>query len=215
MNYKGIIFDLDGTLINSIYDIADSLNQVLAEKHFSTHSLEIIQSFIGTGIKDLVQRALHPENRDEATILSCLASLRKVYRENCLNKTRHYAGITELLDKLKRRQIKLAILSNKPHEMTCPMVDALLPNYFEIVLGVKEDGIKKPEPKGALAICGKWGIKPEETIFVGDSGVDMQTATNANMFGVGVLWGFRDKDELLSHGAKKLIKDPGKLLDIL
>jgi phosphoglycolate phosphatase len=215
MNFKGVIFDLDGTLVNSLEDIADSMNKVLERLGYPQHNLQSYKYFVGNGLRNLVRRAL-PEGSDEGFISSCFALMMEEYRKNCINKTRPYAGIVELLDELSFRQIKLAIFSNKVHELTQIVVETLLPKWdFEVVLGASPEVPRKPNPMGVLLISKKMGIDSERFIYLGDTNVDMETANRAGMYAVGALWGFRTKEELISNGAKYLLNHPLDLLNIL
>lgn len=211
---KGVVFDLDGTLANSIEDIADSMNIVLTEKKFPTHDYDTYKTFVGKGIKSLVENALPDSERDEATLNACFNQMMSVYDDNCVVKTCLYPGIAELLTELQKKDIKIAIFSNKANELTQKVVKVLLADWpLEMVIGAGGDIPKKPDPKGALLISEKMGITPDELIYVGDSGVDMQTAENSGMYAAGVLWGFRDMEELLENGAKILVENPMDLLN--
>jgi len=215
MKFKAVLFDLDGTLVNSLIDIADSINKVLQERNFPTHSYEIINDFIGSGLRNLVTKALPETHKDEATIESTFQAMMATYRENCTNKTSAYDGIMELLYQLKSRNIKLAVLSNKADELTKKIGQSLFPDYFEIVMGLKNETTKKPNPSVAIQISTDLGCLPEEVLYVGDSGIDMQTAKNANMYALGVLWGYRPKEELLAEGAQSIINHPLELIELL
>lgn len=215
MKYKGIIFDLDGTLVNSVGDIANAMNSVLKSLNFPTHSYEDYQYFVGSGLRNLVSKALPSSHNDETQIDHCFQLMIEVYRENCTLQTKYYEGIIELLDYLKARNIKLSVFSNKADELTKKIVAVLFPNYFIEVVGLSIESLKKPNPFEALEICKKLELKPEEMIFVGDSGIDMQTATNANILAIGVLWGYRPESELFSTGAKYILNHPLDLIQIL
>ncbi|MEN6455536.1 MAG: HAD family hydrolase [Prolixibacteraceae bacterium] len=217
MQFEGVLFDLDGTLVNSLDDIADSMNTVLQQRHFPPHPNEDYKLFIGNGLRNLVRTVLPEASAaNEELVGQCLASMVKLYNANCLIKTKPYAGITELLDQLTSRGIRLAILSNKNDALTKKIVQALLPERnFEYVAGLTTEALKKPNPAEALRIAREMGIPSEKILYVGDSGTDMQTATNAGMFAVGVLWGFRSKEELLSNGAKALAEYPEDLVRML
>jgi len=213
--FEGLIFDLDGTLINSFEDIADAMNSVLQQHNFPIHETQAYKHFVGNGLRNLVRSTL-PENHDEELVNKCLDSMIDLYRNNCLNKTKLYDGISDLLDELVSRKLKLTIFSNKADELTKKIVLALLPNWnFEAVIGLTTEAHKKPNPLVALQISDKLGIRPENMIYVGDSGVDMQTANNAGMYAVGALWGFRTKDELTLNGAKYFLNYPMDLIKIL
>ena len=216
MKFKGIIFDLDGTLVNSLGDIADSMNNVLQRYGFPSHELQAYKHFIGNGLKNLVREALPEGSRDGKLIISCFDSMMEEYRNNCINKTRPYDGIIELLNELATREMKLAIFSNKVDDLTKKVVMTLLPlSNFEIVMGFSAEIPRKPNPLGAFLISQTLGIPPKELIYVGDTDVDMKTANSAGMFAVGALWGFRTKEELTSNGAKYLLNHPLELIQML
>lgn len=213
---KGIIFDLDGTLANSIEDIADSMNTVLQEKGLDTHDYATYKTLVGRGVKSLVENALPETQRKPATINECFKRMMQIYEVNCLAKTALYPGIPDLLNSLTANKIKIGIFSNKANELTQKVVNILLANWkLEMTIGAGGDVPSKPNPKGALLISEKMGIAPEELMYVGDSGVDMETANNSGMYAVGVLWGFRDMEELLENGAKILIQEPMDLISSL
>ena len=215
MKFKGVIFDLDGTLVNSLEDIADAMNSVLRNLNYPTHSYEAYQYFIGSGLRNLVSQSLPESHNDEKDIDSCYHLMVAEYRDNCTRKTASYEGIIELLDHLISQKIKLSVFSNKADALTKEITAALFPNYFGSVVGLTTESLKKPNPSKALAISKSLGLKPEEIIFVGDSGIDMQTATNANMFAVGASWGYRPKKELIENGAKQVLSHPLDLIEIL
>jgi phosphoglycolate phosphatase len=213
MTYKGVVFDLDGTLADSLDDIADSMNRVLVANHFPTHKRETYRGFIGNGVKNLVFQSIPEENREETIVARCFDMMLEDYEENCMVKTKLYNGIHELLDHLHERGLKLAVFSNKTDELTQKIARKLLNDWnMEVVLGAGGDIPRKPDPKGVLLICQKLGLAPDELIYMGDTGIDMQTATAAGMHGVGVLWGFRDEEELLLNGAKLILKHPMDLV---
>lgn len=215
MTYKAVIFDLDGTLVNSIEDLADAMNTVLEKHNYPIHTYKTYQTLVGSGIRSLVANALPETQRNEAQINNCFDAMLSYYSKHCINKTKPYDGIIELLNNLKSRSIKLGVFSNKADALTKKVVAALLPNYFEPVLGLKEEAKKKPNPVVALEICQSLNVLPKETIFVGDTGIDIQTAKNAHMFPVGVTWGFRSEKELVDHEAKYILNDPLDLICIL
>ena len=215
MAFKAIMFDLDGTLVDSLDDIADSMNSVLLNYNYPIHDPIAYKTFIGNGIQNLVRVALPISNRDEQTIAECYRMMIETYNYNCVNKTRLYDGTIDLLDELKSRGLKLSVLSNKADEFTQKIVQALMPNYFDTVMGLRSDTLKKPDPRGALQICESFGIPPERWMYVGDTGVDMQTAKNAGLCGVGVLWGFRTREELLECGARYILEHPLDLIKVM
>ncbi|MEN6444450.1 MAG: HAD family hydrolase [Candidatus Cloacimonas sp.] len=216
MEYKGVIFDLDGTLVNSLEDIADSMNLVLQSRNFSGHDLQAYKYLVGNGIRKLVQEALPEAEREEGLINECYNSMIEIYRNNCISKSTLYDGIPDLLDELVSRGIKLAVLSNKADELTRKIASNLLSNWkFEVITGLSAEAYKKPNPLVALQISGIFRIRPENIIYVGDTAIDMHTANNAGMYAVGVLWGFRTKEELTSNGAMCLLNHPLDLIQIL
>lgn len=215
MKFKGIIFDLDGTLVNSLEDIANAMNTVLKDLNHPTHGYEDYQYFIGSGLRNLVGKSLPATHNDENQIERCLNLMIEIYRDNCTNQTKPYNGIVELLDELKSRNQKLGVFSNKADALTKEITAFLFPGYFNPIVGLSIESLKKPNPYEALEISKSWGLQPEEMIFVGDSGIDMQTATNANMHAVGVTWGYRPEEELIENGAKHILNHPLDLISIL
>jgi phosphoglycolate phosphatase len=213
MNYKGVIFDLDGTLANTLADIAGSMNRVLHKHGFPTHRIQDYKYLIGRGLENLVSSSLPSEHRQDSLVADCLTAMADDYRHNCLVKTRLYDGIEALLGNLLAKGIKMGIFSNKADELTQIIVRSLLPSFpFQKIIGARPDIAKKPDPAGALLISREMGIEPENIIYMGDSDVDMITATKAGMLAVGVLWGFRTGAELKENGASVLLKSPGELL---
>ncbi|ALJ04244.1 HAD family hydrolase [Pseudalgibacter alginicilyticus] len=215
MKYKAVIFDLDGTLVNSIEDIADAMNIVLKSYSYPTHSYETYQIFVGSGIKSLVKKALPAVHINDSLINTVFNTMMSVYRNQCTNKTKPYPGIIDLLDVLKNKQLKISILSNKADEFTKKIASTLFPDYFNPVLGLKFEAHKKPSPIVALQICKELQVKPDETLYVGDTSIDIQTALNANLLPVGVSWGFRDIKELRDTGAKHILNHPLDLIKVL
>lgn len=215
MKFKGVIFDLDGTLVNSLEDIADAMNKVLQDLDYPTHDYDDYQYFIGSGLRNLVSKSLPETHNDETQIERCYHSMVEVYRNACTNQTKPYDGIVELLDELKSRNIKLSVFSNKVDALTKEITMALFPGYFNPIVGLSVESLKKPNPHEAVEISKSLGLKPEEMIFVGDSGIDMQTATNAKMHAVGVIWGYRPEEELIENGAKHILSHPLNLISIL
>jgi phosphoglycolate phosphatase len=215
MDAEGAIFDLDGTLVNSLDDLADSMNHVLLKFNYPAHEASTYMSFVGNGIRNLVHVALPESARDEQTVSACHDLMMETYAANCIHKTKPYEGITDLLSALKSFNMRLAVLSNKTDTLTKIIVQSLLPGYFDVVMGLSTEAHKKPDPFGALQISNILGIRCNSIIFTGDSGIDMQTAVNAGMHGVGVLWGFRTREELRNNGAEHIIEHPLDLLAIL
>lgn len=216
MNYKAVVFDLDGTLIDSVADLGNAVNRVLSANGFPTHELRMYRSFIGDGAEMMVRRAL-PEDKRENNILSnCLEQFMIDYNQNFNVDTKLYDGIPELLDYLINKGLKIAILTNKPYEITLKFVKELLSDWmFALVVGNKDNLPRKPDPSGAFLISRKLHIPTQQFVYLGDSGIDMKTATSAGMLPIGVLWGFRDRDELIESGARFLINKPLDVVDLI
>lgn len=215
MKNKAIIFDLDGTLIDSLEDIAVCMNQVLEELNIPSHEIEDYKYFVGGGISILVDNALD-ENTDEETKELVTERFKVVYDQKLHEKTKPYEGIYELLDELVKLDFQIGILSNKPHEFTIEYAKNLFSKYnMQEIHGQKKEIPKKPDPIAAINIAKSFNTPCEEVYFVGDTMVDMQTAVNAKMIGIGVLWGFRDEDELMSNGATFIVEHPLDILDIV
>jgi phosphoglycolate phosphatase len=216
MNHKAIIFDLDGTLLDTIDDLTDSMNQALSRFGFLGHDRETYKWYVGDGIEALARRALPPKNRNEEMVAQCVTAMRAEYALRWDKKTRPYPGIPELLDTLSQRGWPVSILSNKPDDSTQMAVAKLLPRWsFQIVLGARPSVPKKPDPTAALEVAGLLHLTPDQFLYLGDTGTDMKTALDAGMFPIGVLWGFRTAQELLAHGAKALLEKPLDLLQYL
>lgn len=213
-NFEAIILDVDGTLLDTIQDIADSMNATLGDFGFPVHELGKYKYFVGDGMENLVRRSVPESAKNDPELISrCLEMLRKIYARNWNVKSRPYPGIPELLDKLSARGLKMAVLSNKPHEMTLKIVEALLSAWrFDPIFGERPHVPRKPDPTSALEIANILGIEPSRFLYLGDTATDMKTANSAGMFAVGVLWGFRKADELVASGAQKLIGKPAELL---
>jgi phosphoglycolate phosphatase len=216
MTFGAVLFDLDGTLLDTLADLAEATNCVLRRWGFPEHPLASYKLFVGDGIEQLVRRALPAARHEERTVADCVDALIKEYGQRWDEKTRPYDGIPELLTALVQRDLQLAILSNKPHDMTEVLVARLLSSWpFSIVFGARAGVPKKPDPRVALEIADRLGIPPEKTLYLGDTGIDMKTARAARMFPVGALWGFRDAEELLESGAAVLVERPIDLLDLI
>lgn len=213
-HYTGVIFDLDGTLLDTLDDLADSMNRVLSGFGFPTHPVDAYKRFVGDGIEKLAYRVLPGDRRDERTVMDCVREMRRDYGQHWADKTHLYPGIAEMLTALIADGIILAILSNKPDSFTQKVVSAYLERWrFEMVLGAVPEIAKKPDPAGALHIAEHLELPCEKILYIGDTNTDMVTAQRAGMFGIGVLWGFREAAELQASGAKALIAQPMELLN--
>lgn len=213
MQYKAAIFDLDGTLIDSLADLADSANEMLAGFGFPRHDLDKYRYFVGNGSRKLIERCLPAEKAaDSAFVDEALAKYKLCYDRNLTHKTVCYEGIMDMLTALQAKHIPLGICTNKHQSAADIIVDKLFPkDMFVSVIGDCKDMPRKPDPKKVLLIAEKMGVKPEEVAYFGDTSVDMDTANNAGMLPIGVTWGFRPQEELVEHGAKILLDTPMEL----
>jgi phosphoglycolate phosphatase len=216
MKFEAVLFDLDGTLLDSIEDLTDSMNIALDRFGFPAHDVEACKHFVGDGVEMFALRALPENRRDEAMVAQCAAEMRAEYRKRWSLKTRPYDGIPELLDDLTLRNLKLAVLSNKPEESTKEMVAELLSKWrFYPVAGARPSVPKKPDPTLAIEISQQLRLPADKFLYLGDTGTDMKTARGAGMFPVGALWGFRTAEELKDTGAKVLAAHPSEVLQFL
>ncbi len=211
-----VIFDLDGTLLDTLADLANCMNAVLAASGYATHPETAYRYFVGEGMEMLVQRTLPPSCRGDEEVAARLADMRTEYGKRWAETSRPYDGVPEMLDGLAERRVPVAVLSNKPEEFTCLTVQTLLPRWnFAEVRGMRADTPAKPDPAGAIAVAGSLGIDAAQTVYVGDTATDMKTGTSAGMYTVGVTWGFRERDELVAHGAHRIIDSPDQLMDLV
>jgi phosphoglycolate phosphatase len=216
MMFKAILFDLDGTLLDTVTDLADAMNASLVHFGFSPQPVDAYKYFIGDAVETEAKRAL-PESAREPEIIKKVADFSEQIYNKCWHKhTRPYPGIPELLSNLTKRGLPLTILSNKPDYFTRIMVEKLLSSWrFEVVRGALPDIPIKPDPAAALQIAEQLKILPEHFLYLGDTNTDMKTAVAAGMFPLGCLWGYRTADELLDAGAKALVKTPKEVLAFL
>jgi len=213
MDFKAVIFDLDGTLLNTLEDLADSMNCVLKRNRLPQHGLAAYKYFVGDGIDMLVRRALPFEIADEEELSRFIREMKSEYACRWTQKTRPYPGIPEMLAAFTEADFAMAVLSNKPDDASNEIVKALLPKIdFRMVMGATPERPKKPDPFAALEIAVRLDIPPEEFLFIGDTSIDMKTACAAGMFPIGVLWGFRPAEELMLAGGKMFFKHPTDLL---
>jgi phosphoglycolate phosphatase len=210
-----LIFDLDGTLVDSLSGIAGSLNRSLTMHGLPQHSDAAVRSFIGNGLENLVRRAA-PAGADTPLIESLIRSFKADYELTWAEGTKAYPGIHGLLDELVKSGFPLAVLSNKTHAFTVEMTRAIFPEiHFTIVLGQRDGIPHKPHPAGALQIAGTVGAAPESCVVIGDSTMDLETAANAGMKAIAVSWGYHDRARLLAAGAEKIIDHPAELPALL
>ncbi len=218
-DFKAVIFDLDGTLLDTIVDIADASNRVYEARGLAPFSIAEMKTLVGDGAEELIRKVFAWRGRPapgDAEVADILREYRREYQTCWRGHSRPYAGVPELLGELARRGVKTAVLSNKAQMFTALMAEELLAAHrFDLVRGAVPGVPLKPDPASALAIAGELGVEPAACVFLGDTSVDMKTATAAGMFAVGALWGFRTADELLASGAAALVSSPGELLEWL
>jgi phosphoglycolate phosphatase len=214
---QAVLFDLDGTLLDTLEDLADAVNAVLASLGHPVHAVDAYRYFVGDGVETLMRRTLPAgAAADEALVSRAVDLQRAEYRQRWHAKTRPYPGVPELLSDLERRGVRMAILSNKPDSFVGEMVRYFFPKArFEVARGAGPGVPVKPDPGSALAVAAEMGIAPEGFLYVGDTNTDMRTALAAGMLAVGALWGFRTEAELSESGAARLIARPLELLKLL
>jgi phosphoglycolate phosphatase len=223
MSLKGIIFDLDGTLLYTLEDIADAENAALDDLGLPSLPLDKFRWIVGGGADDIAKRLLPAELQSEDGIRDFVISFRNHYRQCWHNKTCLYPGMADLLTILQHMNIRLAVLSNKPEEFARHIVDHYFPDWqgrekpllFTHVIGQRQGFAVKPDPVSALEIAKAWNIAPADIGFMGDSDIDIFTAQNAGMVSLGAEWGFRGRDELVSSGAQILLRHPLELVQHL
>lgn len=210
--YKALVFDLDGTLLDTLQDLADSVNHALRQYGMPEHSLDDIRRFVGNGVRLLMERAV-PEGAQHPLFEEAFATFRQYYMQHSLDTTRPYDGIVETIRELKLRGCRLAVVSNKMMAATQELVAHFFPDV-EVAIGEHEAaGIrKKPAPDTVDEALRQLGVTREGAVYVGDSDVDLLTARNSGLSCISVLWGFRDREFLLAHGATTLIERPEELL---
>ncbi|MBS6194365.1 MAG: HAD family hydrolase [Clostridiales bacterium] len=213
--YQACIFDLDGTLADTVDSIANVANQILERFGLPAQPVNDYKYHAGDGGDILMERCMRAAGGDFTHLEEGQKLYREIFAENPLYKVKAFDGMKETLAELKRRKVKLAVLSNKPSEATELAVKGLFgEETFSIVQGLKPGMKRKPAPDGALKIAEELGVKPEECMYVGDTNTDMQTGKAANMYTIGVLWGFRDRKELEENHADRIIEKPQELLGI-
>lgn len=207
------IFDLDGTLTDTLESIAYFGNCALAEHGLSEIPVNRYKKLVGDGMDMLVHRMLDEcDASTDENFNKVRTAYNRAYTSNMTHKTAIYDGIPEMLERLKCAGHKLAVLSNKPHHVTVPIVTELFGSEcFDVVYGQREGCPKKPSPDGAIEIANILGYAPSDCIFIGDTNIDIYTGKNANMTTIGVLWGFRDREELEQAGANRIVKTPNEI----
>jgi|YNPMSStandDraft_1061717.scaffolds.fasta_scaffold23964_1 phosphoglycolate phosphatase len=215
MGINGVIFDLDGTLLDTIADLAYSVNSVLSRHGYRKHPVEAYKQFIGDGMTMLMQRAVGDTRSDEE-IAKLVAELKDEYAKNWNKETRPYPGIHELLQELSHKKITMSVFSNKSHEFTIAMVQYYFPDIaFSVILGLQDSIPRKPDPCGALLIARTMGIEPSQIAMIGDSVTDIQMAHSCGMYSIGVSWGYRPLDVLIQHNPHAIAHIPADIMQII
>jgi phosphoglycolate phosphatase len=210
MRYKAAIFDLDGTLVDSLADLADAINYALKQLNQPQRPTEVLRAMIGDGIRTTISRALEPEEQGLVDI--AVDKMREKYAQICLDNTKAYKGLTEVVAKLYEKGVKLAVLTNKDQKMARKIVNHFFADYFAVVAGTTSLKPAKPDPQKTLQVLDKLGVMPGQVIFFGDSSVDIQTAKACKIFAVGVSWGLKSKEDLAKAGADIIVAEPSQLL---
>ena len=212
---KLVIFDLDGTLLNTLDDLAAAANFTMNEMNFPVHPVESFRYFVGNGVPKLMERCLPEGERSPGRIEEAVRIFSRYYGEHSADRTRPYEGIPELLDRLGEKGVKTAVASNKTDSFTVELVQNFFGERFDIIRGGLPDVPKKPAPDIVFGIMSALGAEAGDTYFAGDSDVDMITAKNAGITSIGCLWGFRTEKELISAGAVHIAEDPDKIYEII
>lgn len=213
--YKNIIFDLDGTILNTIDDLADAGNWVCRNHGWPVHTVKEYQYFVGNGMAKLAARFAPEDWRTPERVQTILEEFMPYYNAHKEDKTAPYPGIPELLKRLKEAGVKMAVLSNKAHTLAPAMIEGYFPQMFDFVQGAVDGVPTKPDPTLLHRLMGEMGAAMENTLFVGDSNVDIRTAKNGGLTSCGVLWGFRTRAELETEGADYIVETPEELGDLI
>ena len=213
---NGVIFDLDGTLLNTLEDLCDSTNFALKKFEYPERTIEEIRKFVGNGVKTLIERAI-PNGIENEHFEDCLETFKNHYKKNMYNKTAPYKGITETLKTLKKQNIRIAVVSNKFDLAVKELCKRYFKDLIQVAIGENEaDGIrKKPAPDSVLKALKELNLNINNSIYIGDSETDVQTAKNANLECIGCTWGFRDEDILIKEGANYIVHTPEDILKIV
>ena len=214
MKYEAVVFDLDGTLTDTLSDLKNSVNYALSECGFPERSLDEVRRFVGNGVRRLMYLSV-PDGTPQTTAEDCLAVFKKHYKENSLVETKPYDGIMPMLNELKRRGIKTAVVTNKMQEAAADIVRFFFDGLIDETIGQTDGAAQKPQPDGVFLALKKLGVSTEKSVYVGDSDVDCVTARNAGLPCIGAAWGFRGREVLAENGADFIIDRPSEILDLI
>jgi phosphoglycolate phosphatase len=210
--YKLLIFDMDGTILNTLEDLADATNYALSENNLPGRSIDEIRFFVGNGIGKLIERAV-PEGTDKALTEKVFSTFMPYYSEHCADKTRAYDGVCDVISEVRKCGYLTAVVSNKADPAVQTLCKDYFPDMFDYAVGEKEGARRKPYPDSVYDVLEKLGIEKKDAVYIGDSDVDVQTARNSGLDVIGVSWGFRGRKLLESYGADCIIDKPEELLD--
>ena len=213
--YRNVIFDLDGTLLNTLDDLGDAGNYACRQMGWPEHSIEAYKYFVGNGMEKLVERFTPEACRTPQQLKAAYDIFMPYYNEHKEDKTVPYTGIPELLARLKNEGVQIAVLTNKAHHLAGPVMERYFPGMFPFVQGALPGKPTKPDPTLLHELMERMGAGEEDTLFVGDSNVDIRTAKNGGLTGCGVLWGFRGREELLTEGADHLVETADELAELI
>jgi phosphoglycolate phosphatase len=214
MKFDAAIFDLDGTLADTLEDLADATNWGLKKLGLPTHPVVDYRYFVGSGRTELCRRVLPKDKSD--LLEKTIEYMSEYYQKHCFDKTKVYPGVAEMLKKLSAKGIKLAVLSNKPHDFVLLTMKKLFAGFnFDLLFGDRDGIPRKPDPAGAIEIAKELKISPARIAYVGDTSIDMQTANRAGMYAIGVSWGFRDRPELIESGSKIIVDTADELYNVI
>lgn len=212
--YKVVIFDLDGTLLNTLIDLANAVNFALRKFSFPERTVDEVRSFIGNGVVKLMERST-PDGTDAKTQEECLEVFRKHYLEHMADNTSPYEGVSDILTALREKGIKTAVVSNKLHPAVTELCENYFPDLIDVALGVSSEDERKPAPVNVIKAMEKCGSDCQSTVYVGDSEVDVLTAHNADIKCIGITWGFRDKAVLLEKGCDLIADTPEEVIKLI
>ncbi len=216
MYFKAVIFDLDGTVLDTLSDLKNAVNYTLNKHGYMERALGEIKNAIGNGMKNLVKNSLPEDVRNNDELVdACTSEMKNYYFDNCKNETRPYDGIDKLLAFLKENHISASILSNKADFLTKEIISHYFGDAFKFVYGERDGLPRKPDPTTALLLAEELGVSPSQILFVGDSSYDILVAKNAEMFALGVSWGYRDKETLSSAGADFIANNPDDIINFI
>ena len=213
--YKAVIFDLDGTLLNTLEDLAIACNYALLKCGFPIYKVDAYKKFVGDGRYKLIERIVPKESRTDEVLNKVMEFYNEYYEAHMIDMTKPYEGILELLDILNDKGLKLAVVSNKPHEFSTGIVKNFFGDRIQMVFGHRTNFPTKPNPETVFEVLREFNVSKEESIFIGDSNVDIRTAKNAGVKSVGVAWGFRGEEELRAEGADFVASTVDELEKIL